>query len=58
MRMCFAGGSQVDEPCVWRHRGERKVRAVEEDMETVTSTNTDLLSEDTELLGIYFDSAQ
>ncbi|KAK1158708.1 hypothetical protein AOXY_G22440 [Acipenser oxyrinchus oxyrinchus] len=51
LMMGFGFLFKVDEPCVWRHRGERKVRAVEEDMETVTSTNTDLLSEDTELLG-------
>ncbi|XP_041132215.1 nuclear export mediator factor NEMF-like [Polyodon spathula] len=49
LMMGFGFLFKVDEPCVWRHRGERKVRAVEEDMETETST--DLLSEDTELLG-------
>lgn len=42
---------QVDESCVWRHRGERKVRAQDEDMETLTSCTSDLMSEEMEPLG-------
>ncbi|KAK7835940.1 hypothetical protein U0070_004031 [Myodes glareolus] len=39
---------QVDESCVWRHRGERKVRAQDEDMETLTSCTSELVSEEME----------
>lgn len=42
---------QVDESCVWRHRGERKVRVQDEDMETVTSSTSELAAEETEPLG-------
>lgn len=41
---------QVDEQSVFRHRGERKVKTVEEDMEEVTSTTAALLNEDGEEL--------
>ncbi|KAH0501827.1 Nuclear export mediator factor Nemf [Microtus ochrogaster] len=41
---------QVDESCVWRHRGERKVRTQDEDMETVTSCTSELVSEEMEQL--------
>lgn len=45
---------QVDEQSVFRHRGERKVKTVEEDMEEVTSTTAALLNEDgEELMGSY-----
>lgn len=41
---------QVEEESVFRHRGERKVKTVEEDMEDVTSTTAELLDEDGEEL--------
>lgn len=42
---------QVDEQSVFRHRGERKVKTIEEDMEEVTSTTAELLEEGEELIG-------
>lgn len=42
---------QVDESCVWRHRGERKVRVQDEDMETLASCTSELISEEMEQLG-------
>lgn len=39
---------QVDEQSVFRHRGERKVKTVEEDVEEDSSTTTELLNEDGE----------
>ncbi|KAM7376005.1 hypothetical protein PAMP_005758 [Pampus punctatissimus] len=42
---------KVDEQSVFRHRGERKVKTVEEDMEEVTSGTADLLEEGEELIG-------
>lgn len=39
---------QVDEHSVFRHRGERKVKAVEEDMEEVASKTAELLTEEEE----------
>lgn len=44
---------QVDEQCVWRHRDERKVKTVEEDMESVTSSTADLLVDGEELIGAH-----
>ncbi|XP_010745067.3 ribosome quality control complex subunit NEMF [Larimichthys crocea] len=41
---------KVEEESVFRHRGERKVKTVEEDMEDVTSTTAELLDEDGEEL--------
>lgn len=41
---------KVDEQSVFRHRGERKVKTVEEDMDEVTSTTSDLLNEEGEEL--------
>ncbi|XP_036107543.1 nuclear export mediator factor NEMF isoform X3 [Molossus molossus] len=41
---------KVDESCVWRHRGERKVRMQDEDMETLASCTSELLSEEMEQL--------
>lgn len=41
---------QVDEQSVFRHRGERKVKTVEEDMDEVTSTTSELLNEEGEEL--------
>lgn len=42
---------KVDEQSVFRHRGERKVKSVEEDMEEVTSRTAELLEEGEELMG-------
>ncbi len=42
---------QVDEQSVFRHRGERKVKTVEEEIEEVTSTTAELLEEGEELIG-------
>uniref|UniRef100_A0A8C4E5S8 Ribosome quality control complex subunit NEMF n=1 Tax=Dicentrarchus labrax TaxID=13489 RepID=A0A8C4E5S8_DICLA len=41
---------KVDEQSVHRHRGERKVKTVEEDMEEVTSRTAELLEEGEELI--------
>ncbi|XP_047467806.1 ribosome quality control complex subunit NEMF-like [Mugil cephalus] len=42
---------KVDEQSVFRHRGERKVKTVEEDMEEVTSRASELLEDGEELIG-------
>ncbi|GLD47970.1 nuclear export mediator factor NEMF [Lates japonicus] len=42
---------KVDEQSVFRHKGERKVKTVEEDMEEVTSRTAELLDEGEELMG-------
>ncbi|XP_054651949.1 ribosome quality control complex subunit NEMF-like [Dunckerocampus dactyliophorus] len=42
---------KVDEQCVFRHRGERKVKTVEEDVEEVASRTAELLEEGEELIG-------
>ncbi|XP_051867278.1 ribosome quality control complex subunit NEMF-like [Pristis pectinata] len=47
LMMGFGFLFKVDEQCVWRHVGERKVKVQDEDMETVTSSTSDLYSEDT-----------
>jgi len=41
----------VDESCVWRHREERKIKVQDEDLETVSSSASELVSEEVELLG-------
>uniref|UniRef100_A0A8C4E3R8 Ribosome quality control complex subunit NEMF n=1 Tax=Dicentrarchus labrax TaxID=13489 RepID=A0A8C4E3R8_DICLA len=46
---------KVDEQSVHRHRGERKVKTVEEDMEEVTSRTAELLEEGEELIEKYKD---
>uniref|UniRef100_A0A8C9VHU9 Ribosome quality control complex subunit NEMF n=1 Tax=Scleropages formosus TaxID=113540 RepID=A0A8C9VHU9_SCLFO len=38
LMMGFGFLFKVDEQCVWRHRGERKVKTLDEDMESVTSS--------------------
>lgn len=43
--------AQVDEHSVFRHRGERKVKTVEEDTEEVASKMAELLNEEEELTG-------
>lgn len=42
---------QVDDQSVFRHKGERKVKTVEEDMEEVTSRTAEVLEEGEELMG-------
>ncbi|XP_041668539.1 nuclear export mediator factor Nemf-like isoform X2 [Cheilinus undulatus] len=42
---------KVDDESVLRHKGERKVKTVEDDMEEVTSTTSELLEEGEELTG-------
>ncbi|MCI4382891.1 hypothetical protein PGIGA_G00019920 [Pangasianodon gigas] len=42
---------KVDEQCVFRHRGERKVKTLEEDVEDMSSSTAELLEEGEELLG-------
>ncbi|XP_072545946.1 ribosome quality control complex subunit NEMF isoform X2 [Salminus brasiliensis] len=49
--MGFSFLFKVDEQFVFRHRGERKVKMLEEDVEDVTSSTADLLEEGEELLG-------
>uniref|UniRef100_A0A8C4PK77 Ribosome quality control complex subunit NEMF n=1 Tax=Equus asinus asinus TaxID=83772 RepID=A0A8C4PK77_EQUAS len=51
LMMGFSFLFKVDESCVWRHRGERKVRVQDEDMETLASCTSDLISEEMEQLG-------
>ncbi|XP_028677833.2 ribosome quality control complex subunit NEMF-like isoform X1 [Erpetoichthys calabaricus] len=48
LMMGFSFLFKVEESCVWRHKGERKTKCVEDDGETVDSTSTEM---DTELLG-------
>ncbi|XP_028994369.1 ribosome quality control complex subunit NEMF-like [Betta splendens] len=42
---------KVDDQSVFRHKGERKVKTVEDDMEDVTSRAAELLEEGEELIG-------
>uniref|UniRef100_A0A672J5G2 Ribosome quality control complex subunit NEMF n=1 Tax=Salarias fasciatus TaxID=181472 RepID=A0A672J5G2_SALFA len=44
---------KVDEQSVSRHRGERKVKTVEEDLEEVTSRTAELLEDGDELIGAW-----
>lgn len=50
LMMGFGFLFKVDEPCVWRHKGERKVKVQDEDLESVTSSNTALAAEENEPL--------
>ncbi|XP_011855160.1 PREDICTED: nuclear export mediator factor NEMF [Mandrillus leucophaeus] len=50
LMMGFSFLFKVDESCVWRHRGERKVRVQDEDMETLASCTGELISEEMEQL--------
>ncbi|XP_013365794.1 PREDICTED: nuclear export mediator factor NEMF [Chinchilla lanigera] len=50
LMMGFSFLFKVDESCVWRHRGERKVRVQDEDMETLESCTSELTSEEMEQL--------
>uniref|UniRef100_A0A8B9ZH68 Ribosome quality control complex subunit NEMF n=1 Tax=Anas platyrhynchos TaxID=8839 RepID=A0A8B9ZH68_ANAPL len=51
LMMGFSFLFKVDESCVWRHREERKVKVQDEDLETVSSSASELVSEEVELLG-------
>ncbi|XP_047013492.1 ribosome quality control complex subunit NEMF isoform X4 [Ictalurus punctatus] len=42
---------KVDEQCVFRHRGERKVKTLEEEVEDMSSSTAELLEEGEELFG-------
>ncbi|KAJ7989276.1 hypothetical protein DPEC_G00317800 [Dallia pectoralis] len=50
LMMGFSFLFKVDELCVFRHRGERKVKTIDEDMEGTSST-ADLLEDGEELIG-------
>ncbi|KAG9481151.1 hypothetical protein GDO78_010418, partial [Eleutherodactylus coqui] len=50
LMMGFGFLFKVDEPCVWRHKGERKVKLQDEDLESVTTSNTELAAEENESL--------
>uniref|UniRef100_G3SSD6 Ribosome quality control complex subunit NEMF n=1 Tax=Loxodonta africana TaxID=9785 RepID=G3SSD6_LOXAF len=50
LMMGFSFLFKVDESCVWRHWGERKVRVQDEDMETLASCTSELISEEVEQL--------
>ncbi|XP_073494661.1 ribosome quality control complex subunit NEMF [Phyllobates terribilis] len=50
LMMGFGFLFKVDEACVWRHKGERKVKVQDEDLESVTSCNTELVAEENEPL--------
>uniref|UniRef100_A0AAY4BS93 Ribosome quality control complex subunit NEMF n=1 Tax=Denticeps clupeoides TaxID=299321 RepID=A0AAY4BS93_9TELE len=52
--MGFSFLFKVDEQCVWRHKGERKVKTVEEEVDDVASSTADLLEEGEELLGMIY----
>ncbi|XP_064185835.1 ribosome quality control complex subunit NEMF-like isoform X1 [Anguilla rostrata] len=51
LMMGFGFLFKVDEQSLWRHRDERKVKTVEEDMESVTNSTADLLIDGEELIG-------
>ncbi|XP_008828083.1 nuclear export mediator factor NEMF [Nannospalax galili] len=50
LMMGFSFLFKVDESCIWRHRGERKVRIQDEDSETLASCTSELISEEMEQL--------
>ncbi|NXA35700.1 NEMF factor, partial [Eudromia elegans] len=50
LMMGFSFLFKVDESCVWRHREERKIKVQDEDLETVSSGASELVSEELELL--------
>uniref|UniRef100_A0A673ZFR7 Ribosome quality control complex subunit NEMF n=1 Tax=Salmo trutta TaxID=8032 RepID=A0A673ZFR7_SALTR len=51
LMMGFSFLFKVDEQCVFRHRGERKVKTIDEDMADVTSSTAELLEDGEELIG-------
>ncbi|XP_048162561.1 ribosome quality control complex subunit NEMF isoform X3 [Corvus hawaiiensis] len=50
LMMGFSFLFKVDESCVWRHREERKVKVQDEDLDTVSSSASELVAEEVELL--------
>ncbi|NWT38628.1 NEMF factor, partial [Chroicocephalus maculipennis] len=50
LMMGFSFLFKVDESCVWRHREERKIKIQDEDLETVSSSASELVAEEVELL--------
>uniref|UniRef100_A0A8B9M4V4 Ribosome quality control complex subunit NEMF n=1 Tax=Accipiter nisus TaxID=211598 RepID=A0A8B9M4V4_9AVES len=50
LMMGFSFLFKVDESCVWRHREERKIKVQDEDLEMVSSSACELVSEEVELL--------
>ncbi|XP_058689452.1 ribosome quality control complex subunit NEMF [Poecile atricapillus] len=50
LMMGFSFLFKVDESCVWRHREERKVKVQDEDVDTVSSSASELVAEEVELL--------
>ncbi|NWW91760.1 NEMF factor, partial [Rhynochetos jubatus] len=50
LMMGFSFLFKVDESCVWRHREERKIKVQDEDLESVSGSASDLVSEEVELL--------
>ncbi|XP_040825871.1 nuclear export mediator factor NEMF isoform X1 [Ochotona curzoniae] len=50
LMMGFSFLFKVDESCVWRHRGERKVRMQDEDAEALAGGSSELISEEMEQL--------
>ncbi|NXA14929.1 NEMF factor, partial [Sapayoa aenigma] len=50
LMMGFSFLFKVDESCVWRHREERRIKVQEEDLETVSSSASELVAEEVELL--------
>ncbi|KFP10911.1 Nuclear export mediator factor Nemf, partial [Egretta garzetta] len=50
LMMGFSFLFKVDESCVWRHREERKIKVQDEDLEMVSSSAGELVSEEVELL--------
>ncbi|XP_063296428.1 ribosome quality control complex subunit NEMF [Pelobates fuscus] len=57
LMMGFGFLFKVDEPCVWRHKGERRVKVQDEDLESVTSSHTELMAEENEPLEEESDSS-
>ncbi|XP_071413272.1 ribosome quality control complex subunit NEMF isoform X2 [Pithys albifrons albifrons] len=51
LMMGFSFLFKVDESCVWRHREERRIKVQDEDLETVSSSASELVAEEVELLG-------
>ncbi|KAF1520603.1 Nuclear export mediator factor Nemf, partial [Eudyptes sclateri] len=50
LMMGFSFLFKVDESCVWRHREERKIKVQDEDLEMFSSSASELVSEEVELL--------
>ncbi|CAI9591240.1 unnamed protein product, partial [Staurois parvus] len=58
LMMGFGFLFKVDETCVWRHKGERKVKLQDEDLESVTGSTSELAAEETEALDGSEDSSE